>query len=349
MIDDVLEDIIDDKRDLTEEEAYKCMDDLISGDYPDVKVAAFLIALRMKGETIDEITGLTKSMKDHAVQIDYNPGEYLIETCGTGGDTFKTFNVSTASSIIASAGGAKISKHGNRSVSSKFGGADALEALGINIKLSPEQVINSIEKCNFAFIFAPIYHKATKNVMMIRKELKTRTVFNVLGPISCPSNVTARLTGVYDPDLVEPIARVASNLGVKRGMIVHGFDDEGNPAMDEVSNIGKTKVAFIDHGDIEVKYISPHDFGLEFSNPDDIRAPESSEEHLKIIYNIIDNVTDTSMDNARLVLCLMNSACILYLTEKVDSLEEGVELSRKIVEDGTARKQLDKIIKISNE
>ena len=228
MIDDVLEDIIDDKRDLTEEEAYKCMDDLISGDYPDVKVAAFLIALRMKGETIDEITGLTKSMKDHAVQIDYDPDEYLIETCGTGGDTFKTFNVSTASSIIASAGGAKISKHGNRSVSSKFGGADALEALGINIKLSPEQVINSIEKCNFAFIFAPIYHKATKNVMMIRKELKTRTVFNVLGPISCPSNVTARLTGVYDPDLVEPIARVASNLGVKRGMIVHGFDDEGN-------------------------------------------------------------------------------------------------------------------------
>lgn len=349
MIDDVLEDIIDDKRDLTEEEAYKCMDDLISGDYPDVKVAAFLIALRMKGETIDEITGLTKSMKDHAVQIDYDPDEYLIETCGTGGDTFKTFNVSTASSIIASAGGAKISKHGNRSVSSKFGGADALEALGINIKLSPEQVINSIEKCNFAFIFAPIYHKATKNVMMIRKELKTRTVFNVLGPISCPSNVTARLTGVYDPDLVEPIARVASNLGVKRGMIVHGFDDEGNPAMDEVSNIGKTKVAFIDHGDIEVKYISPHDFGLEFSNPYDIRAPESSEEHLKIIYNIIDNVTDTSKDKARLDLCLMNSACILYLTEKVDSLEEGVELSRKIVEDGTARKQLDKIIKISNE
>lgn len=349
MIDDVLEDIIDDKRDLTEEEAYKCMDDLISGDYPDVKVAAFLIALRMKGETIDEITGLTKSMKDHAVQIDYDPDEYLIETCGTGGDTFKTFNVSTASSIIASAGGAKISKHGNRSVSSKFGGADALEALGINIKLSPEQVINSIEKCNFAFIFAPIYHKATKNVMMIRKELKTRTVFNVLGPISCPSNVTARLTGVYDPDLVEPIARVASNLGVKRGMIVHGFDDEGNPAMDEVSNIGKTKVAFIDHGDIEVKYINPHDFGLEFSNPDDIRAPESSEEHLKIIYNIIDNVTDTSKDKARLDLCLMNSACILYLTEKVDSLEEGVELSRKIVEDGTARKQLDKIIKISNE
>lgn len=349
MIDDVLEDIIDDKRDLTEEEAYKCMDDLISGDYPDVKVAAFLIALRMKGETIDEITGLTKSMKDHAVQIDYDPDEYLIETCGTGGDTFKTFNVSTASSIIASAGGAKISKHGNRSVSSKFGGADALEALGINIKLSPEQVINSIEKCNFAFIFAPIYHKATKNVMMIRKELKTRTVFNVLGPISCPSNVTARLTGLYNPDLVEPIARVASNLGVKRGMIVHGFDNEGNPAMDEVSNIGKTKVAFIDHGDIEVKYITPHDFGLEFSNPDDIRAPESSEEHLQIIYNIINNVTDTSKDKARLDLCLMNSACILYLTEKVDSLEEGVELSRKIVEDGTARKQLDKIIKISNE
>lgn len=349
MISDVLDDIIDNKRDLTVDEAYACMDDLVSGDYPDVIVAAFLIALRSKGETIDEITGLTRSMRDHAVQIDYDPGEYLIETCGTGGDLFKTFNVSTAASIVASAGGAKISKHGNRSVSSKFGGADALEALGINIELTPEEVANSIDKCNFAFIFAPVYHEATKNVMMIRKQLKTRTVFNILGPISCPSKVTARLTGVYDPDLVEPIAKVSSNLGVERGMIVHGFDHEGNPAMDEISNIGKTKVAFINHGDIEVKYITPKDFGLDFVNPEDIRAPDTPEEHVQIIENILNNVVETSKDKARMELCLMNAASILYLTEKVDSLEEGVILSKKLIEDGTARKQLDKIIKYSNE
>ena len=349
MISEVLDDIIDKNRNLTVDEAYECMDDLVSGNYPNVVVSSFLTALRMKGETIDEITGLNRSMKNHAVQIDYKPEDYLIETCGTGGDTFKTFNVSTVASIIASAGGAKISKHGNRSVSSKFGGADALEALGVNIELSPEKVINSIDKCNFAFIFAPIYHVATKNVMMIRKQLKTRTVFNLLGPISCPTNVNARLTGIYDPELLETIAKVAMNLGVECGMIVHGFDENGNPAMDEISNIGKTKVAFIDNGDITVKYITPEDFGLSFSKPEDIVAPETPQEHIQIIYNILNNVTTTSQDRARLDLCLMNSASILYLTKKVDSLEEGVIYSRKLIEDGSAKKQLEKIIKYSNE
>ncbi len=349
MIREVLDDIIDNKRDLTIEEAYSCMDDMMEKKYSDIVVSAFLIALRMKGETIDEITGLTQSMIDHAVQIDYEPKEgYLAETCGTGGDTFKTFNVSTVASIIASAGGAKISKHGNRSVSSKFGGADALEALGVNIELTPEQVINSLEKCNFAFIFAQKYHLATKNVMNVRGELKTKTIFNLIGPISCPSKVTARVTGVYDPELVETIAKVSMNLGVKRGMIVHGFDNEGNPAMDEISNIGKTKVAFINDGKIDVKYVTPEDYGLEYANPDDVRAPDTSEEHLQIIYNIVDNNINTPQDKARLELALMNSASILYTTEIVDSLSEGVELSRKLVEDGSVRKQLDDIIKYSN-
>lgn len=349
MISEVLDDIIDNQRDLTYDEAYMCMNDLIEGIYPDSIVASFLTALRMKKETIDEITGFTQSMKDHALQIEYEPvDEYLVESCGTGGDLFKTFNVSTVASIIASAAGAKISKHGNRSVSSKFGGADALEALGVNIELTPEEVGNSIENCNFAFIFAPIYHKATKNVMMLRRELKTRTIFNLLGPISCPSRVTARVTGLYDPDLVETIAKVAIKLGVKRGMIVHGFDQDGNPAMDEVSNIGKTKVAFIDNGDISVKYITPKDFGLEYADPRDIESPESPDEHLEIIYNILNNVTDTKSDKARMDLALMNSACILYAANKVNSLKEGVDVSYDIIQSGAALKQLDNIVKYSN-
>ena len=347
MIREVLDDILDNRRNLTRDEAYECMNDLISGEYPDTLISAFLVALRMKGETIDEITGLTQSMKDHATQIEYNPNEYLAESCGTGGDTLKTFNVSTTASIIASACGAKISKHGNRSVSSKFGGADALEALGVNIELSPEQVINSLEKCNFAFIFAPKYHMATKNVMMIRKELKTRTIFNLIGPITCPSNVTARMTGVYDPNLVEIVAEVSKNLGVKKGMIVHGFDENGNPAMDEVSNVGKTKVAFIEDDQITVKYITPEDFGLDYARREDITAPDSPEEHLKIITNILNNVTESKEDKARMELCLINSASILYVTDKVKTLEEGVLVSRKAIEDGTAKKQLEKIIKYS--
>ncbi len=348
MIREALEEILEQNDDLSRQEAYECMNDLISGEYPDTLISAFLIALRMKGETIDEITGLTESMKDHAIQIEYDPGEYLAESCGTGGDTLKTFNVSTTASIIASACGAKISKHGNRSVSSKFGGADALEALGVNIELNPQQVINSIEKCNFAFIFAPKYHEATKNVMMIRKELKTRTIFNLIGPITCPSNVTARMTGVYDPELVETVAEVSKNLGVKRGMIVHGFDADGNPAMDEISNIGKTKVAFIEDDTITTRYITPEDFGLNYANPEDIYAPDSVEEHLKIILNILNNVTDTKQDVARMELSLMNAASILYVTDKVSSLEEGVKIARRAVEDGSAKRQLDKIIKYSN-
>lgn len=348
MIREVFDDVLDKQRNLTRMEAYECMNDLISGKYPDTLVSAFLIALRMKSESIDEITGLTQSMKDHAIQINYNPDEYLVESCGTGGDTLKTFNVSTTASIIASACGAKISKHGNRSVSSKFGGADALEALGVNIELSPSQVINSLEGCNFAFIFAPKYHVATKNVMKIRKDLKTRTIFNLIGPITCPSNVTARMTGVYDPDLVETVAEVSKNLGVKRGMIVHGFDEKGNDAMDEISNIGKTKVAFIENDEIYTRYITPDDFGLEYSNPKDIVAPDTAEEHLKIIYNIINNVTQTKEDVARMNLSLMNSASILYVADKVKTLEEGVECSRKAIEEGLVKKQLSEIIRYSH-
>lgn len=348
MIREVLDDILDYNNNLTRNQAYECMNDLISGEYPDTLISAFLIALRMKGETIDEITGLTESMKDHALQIKYNPGEFLVESCGTGGDTLKTFNVSTTSSIIASSCGVKISKHGNRSVSSKFGGADALEALGVNIELSPEEVVNSLNKCGFAFIFAPKYHTATKNVMMIRKQLKTRTIFNLIGPITCPSEITARMTGVYDPDLVESIAEVSKNLGVERGMIVHGFDEKGHAAMDEISNIGKTKVAFICDDNITTKYITPEDFGLKYSCRKDIIAPDTPEEHLKIINNILDNVTETSADIARMNLSLMNSAAILFVANKVSSLEEGVEVSRNAVEKGIAKKQLESIIKYSN-
>ena len=347
MIYDVLDDIIENRRDLTYEESYECMNDLISGDYPDSVISSFLIALRMKKENIDEITGLTQSMRDHALNIDYKPDDYLVESCGTGGDILKTFNVSTVSSIVASAAGAKISKHGNRSVSSSYGGADALEDLGVNIELPPKQVINSLERCNFAFIYAPLYHEATKNVMAIRKQLKTRTIFNLIGPITCPTDITARMTGIYDPALVENIAQVSINLGVKRGMIVHGFDQHNNPAMDEISNVGKTKVAFIDHGKVDVRYVSPQDFGLDYSRSEDIKSPSTSTEHLEIIYNILNNVTTTKADKARMDLCLMNSAAILYVADKVDNLKEGVELSREVIEKSLAKKQLEKIIKCS--
>lgn len=348
MIGEVLDNIIDNKINLTEKEAYACMDDMINQNYNDNIVAAFLIALRMKKESIPEITGFAKSMRDHGKHVDYKPKGYMLDVCGTGGDVFKTFNVSTIASIIASSGGAEISKHGNRSVSSKCGGADVLEALGVNINVSPELNSNSLEKCNYGFLFAPVYHPATKNVMMIRKNLNTRTVFNLLGPLTCPSNLNAQLMGIYDPNLIEDISKVLVNLGRKRGMVVHGYDQNGNEAMDEISIIGKTKVGFINHGKINIKYIAPDDFGCEIVNPDYIKAPNTINEHTQIIRNILDNKQDTNEDKARLDLAVINSSAILYVADKVKDLEEGTELSRELIKDGTAKEQLSRIIKYSN-
>lgn len=349
MITEIFDELIDKQRDLTEEEAYACMDDMINETCNDNIIAAFLIALRIKGETIPEITGFAKSMRDHGKHVDYKPKGYMLDACGTGGDTFKTFNVSTAASIIASSGGAEISKHGNRSVSSKCGGADVLEALGVNISAGPKVNENSLEHCNYGFLFAPIYHPATKNVMGIRKSLNTRTVFNLLGPLTCPSNLNAQMMGIYNPNLIEDIAKVLVNLGRERAMIVHGFDQNGNPAMDEISIIGKTKVAFIDHEKIEIKYISPENFGCKKVNPEYIKAPNTLEEHVEIIKNILNNKQDTKEDKTKLDLALINSSAMLYVADKVKNLKEGVELSKELVANGKAKEQLNKIIKYSNE
>ncbi len=348
MIEEIFDSLLDEQRDLTEEEASKCMEDMILGNCNDNIIAGFLIALRIKGESIPEITGFAKTMASYGRHVDYVPKGYLLDVCGTGGDNFKTFNVSTAASIIAAAGGAEISKHGNRSVSSKCGGADVLEALGVNIMPDPEVNSYSLEHCNYGFLFAPKYHPATKNVMGIRKSLGTRTVFNLLGPLTCPSNLNAQFIGIYDPDLIEDIAEVLVNLGRKRAMVLHGFDNEGNPAMDEISIIGKTKVAFINHGKIRVDYISPETFGCNSVNPDYIRAPESKDDHVKIIKNILVNKQDTDKDKARLDLACMNSAGILYVADKVKSLDEGFNYSKELIKDNSAYDELDKIKYYSN-
>lgn len=347
MIHEVLDSLIDDQKDLTMNEASKCMDEMITGTCDDATIAAFLIALRIKKETVPEITGFAKTMKEHSVKVNFKPNEYMLDTAGTGGDTFKTFNVTTAASIIASSGGVLISKHGNRSVSSKCGGADVLEALGVNIETTPEQVSNSLEHTGFGFIFAPKYHPATKNVMGLRRALNTRTVFNILGPLTCPANTNAQIMGIFDPEFVEPIAGVLDNLGIKRAMVVHGFDEKGNTAMDEISIIGKTKVSFLDHGEIETKYITPEDFNCTCIDPKYIKAPDTIEDHVKIIKDILNDKYDTKAEKGRMDLCLMNSASMLYIAKKVDSLAEGVDVSRNLIQEGLAKDQLTKIIEYS--
>ncbi len=238
---------------LSENEAYECMIEIASGYASDIQISSFLTSLSMKGETVDEITGFVKAMQDMSIGVHPNINVPVVDTCGTGGDRLKTFNISTISAIIAASCGVVVAKHGNRSITSKCGGADILEALGVNINCSAKEVERCMENIGIGFMFAPNFHPAMKYVMPVRQKLGIRTVFNLIGPLASPGRADIHLLGVFDPDYVEIFAEVLKNLEVKRAMVVHGFDVDGNPAMDEISTLGKTKVAFLDAGKIEVK------------------------------------------------------------------------------------------------
>ncbi|MDO5851162.1 MAG: anthranilate phosphoribosyltransferase [Methanobacteriaceae archaeon] len=342
MIQDVLDKVINGEN-LTQDEAYNCMNEMMEGKSNEVLISSFLTALRIKNETIDEITGFANSMRKYSIKVDYTPKTYLLDTCGTGGDTLKTFNISTIASIIAATGGVKIAKHGNRSITSKCGGADALERLGVNINNNSKEVEKSIEKSGFGFIYAPQYHPALKNIMPIRKMLNTRTVFNILGPLTCPAPCNAQVMGIFDPDYVEPIANVLSNLGTKRAMVFHGFDNNDNPAMDEISIIGKTKVSFLNEGIVDTKYIRPKDFGYDIVDKKDIMAYDNINDNIQVIKDIVSNNIKTKADLSKKQLCVMNASAIFYTSEIVDSLKEGVNLSEKLLETGQVYQKLEEI------
>ncbi|WP_414469082.1 anthranilate phosphoribosyltransferase [Methanobacterium sp. ACI-7] len=332
--------------DLNEKEAYECMMQIVSGKASDIQMASFLTALSMKGENVDEITGFVKAMREVAVSVSPNIDAPLVDTCGTGGDKLKTFNVSTVSSIIAASCGVVVAKHGNRSITSKCGGADLLESLGVNIDNSAENVEKCMEEASIGFMFAPNFHPAMKHVMPVRKEMRIRTVFNILGPLTSPANADIQLLGVFDPEYVEIMAEVLKNLGVKRAMVVHGFDEEGNPAMDEISSIGKTKVAFLDDGKIEIKNIYPEDFGIKRGNKELIKASSDLEENKEIALSLLKS--KDKIESARLDLCLINAAAILFLSKKVDSFPDGVKMALESVKSNQAIQTLKQFAKSSN-
>lgn len=334
-------------QDLDEDEAYSCMMEMVSGNASEIHMAAILAALTTKGESISEITGFVRGMRQVAVKVSPKLNQPLVDTCGTGGDIFKTFNVSTIAAIIAAAAGVAIAKHGNRAVSSKCGGADILEAMGVNINTTKENVECCLEKTGIGFMFAPNFHPATRHVMPVRTKLGIRTVFNILGPLTSPASADIHLMGVFDPDYVEVMANVLNNLGVKKAMVVHGFDDEDNPAMDEISIIGKTKVAFLDDGIINIQEIYPEDFGIKCTEKELIKAPETLDENLQIAMDVLEGKTDNSSQKARMDICLANAGAILYLAGKTPNLKEGVELARTIIREGLALEKLQDFVKIS--
>ena len=322
-------------QDLTYDEAYQTMDEIMSGEASEVQMSAYLTAMSMKGETIEEITASAKAMRDHCVRLLND--EEVLEIVGTGGDGSNTFNISTTSSIVISAAGVSVAKHGNRSASSKCGAADVLEELGVNIHITPEKSLQCLKEINLCFLFAQNYHLSMKYVAGVRKELSIRTIFNILGPLTNPAGASMQVLGVYEKDLIEPLTEVLNNLGVKSAMVVYGLD-----VMDEISTSAKTAVCEIKNGKTMSYEISPEYFDMEFSSKDELVGGDAKE-NAKITLSILNGEKGPRRDAV-----LLNSAAGLYVAGKVNTLREGVKLAEEIIDSGKALKQLEKFIEVTN-
>lgn len=324
------------KQDLSYETAEAVMDEIMSGDATPVQMAAYLTALAMKGETIDEITASAAGMRSHCVKLLHDMD--VLEIVGTGGDGSNSFNISTTASLVIAAAGVPVAKHGNRAASSKCGAADVLEALGVNIDLTPERSAELLKKIDICFLFAQNYHIAMKYVAPVRKELSIRTVFNILGPLSNPAGANMELMGVYDKELVEPLAQVMMKLGVRRGMVVYGQD-----SLDEISLSAPTSICEIKDGWFQSYEITPEDFGYARCAKEDLVGGDP-EDNAAITRAIINGTDRGPKRNA---VCL-NAGAALYITGAVDTMAEGVRLAERLIDEGKAAAKLEEFIKESN-
>ena len=324
------------KQDLAYAEAEAVMDEIMSGQATPVQMSAYLTALALKGETIDEITASAAGMRAHCIKLLHNLD--VLEIVGTGGDGSNSFNISTTSSLVIAAGGIPVAKHGNRAASSKSGAADVLEALGVKITLTPERSAEILKKINICFLFAQNYHIAMKYVAPIRKELGIRTVFNILGPLSNPAGANMELMGVYDQSLVEPLAQVMANLGVDRGMVVYGQD-----SLDEISMCAPTSVCEIRDGKFTSYEITPEQFGYERCEKGALTGgtPAENAEITKAI------LKGEEKGPKRQAVCL-NAGAALYIAGKAASIEEGVKLAESLIDSGAALKKLEEFIEETN-
>jgi anthranilate phosphoribosyltransferase len=326
------------KEDLTYDEAYAVMNEIMSGETTLTQNAAFLAALSTKSaraETTDEIAGCAAAMRAHATRVD--TGMELFEIVGTGGDNAHSFNISTTSALVAAAGGMKVAKHGNRAASSQCGTADCLEALGVNIQQSPARCVELLNEVGMCFFFAQKYHTSMKYVGAIRKELGFRTVFNILGPLTNPGSPAMQLLGVYDEYLVAPLAQVLVNLGVKRGMVVYGQDK-----LDEISMSAPTTVCEIRDGWFKSSVITPEEFGLKRCTKDELRGG-TPKENAEITLAILRGETGPKRDAV-----LMNAGASLYIGGKADTMADGISLAASILDSGKALETLNRLIEVSN-
>ena len=324
------------KENLTYEEAEAVMNEIMEGEASAVQMSSYLTALSMKGETVEEITASAAGMRAHCVRL-LNDMDVL-EIVGTGGDGANSFNISTTSSLVISAAGIPVAKHGNRAASSKCGAADVLEALGVNITISPEKSRELLEKIGICFLFAQNYHIAMKYVAPVRRELGIRTIFNILGPLANPAGANMELMGVYDESLIEPLAHVLANLGVKRALVVYGTD-----GLDEISLSAPTKICEVKDGTFTSYEITPEQFGLTRCKKEDLVGGTPAE-NAQITHDILAGKPGPKRDAV-----LMNAGAAIYMAGKAETIQDGIDMARNMIDSGKAAAQLEKFVKLSNQ
>ncbi|HTY11154.1 MAG TPA: anthranilate phosphoribosyltransferase [Bacteroidota bacterium] len=324
------------KKDLTREESYDAMSEIMSGNASELLIASFLTALRMKGEAVAEIAGCAQAMREKATRIETKHPS-VIDTCGTGGDALGTFNISTAAAIVACGAGAVVAKHGNRAISSKCGSADVLKALGVNIEIPKEKVEECLDKVGIAFLFAPLMHGAMKYAAPVRKELGMRTVFNLLGPLTNPAGARRQLMGVFDGRLTELLARVLLDLGTERAMVVHG---EGG--LDEISTFGRTIISEIKDGTVSTYEFDHSSVGIPSGTLDDIVGGDA-EFNARIVNDIL-----KGKKNAQRNITLLNAGAAIYIAGKASTFAEGVKLAEESIDSGRAKKKLEELVNQTN-
>ena len=328
-----------DGNDLSFEDSQSALREIMAGEATDAQIAAFLTALRMKGETVEELTAFAKVMRENCVQLHPNVNGRMLDTCGTGGDKLKTFNISTAAAFVIAGAGVTIAKHGNRSVTSKSGSADVLECLGIDLKASPETVEKAIEQVGIGFMFAPVFHPAMRHAVAARKEVGIRTAFNVLGPLTNPASADAQLLGVYDPELTETLAYVLRKLDCEEAMVVHGLD-----GLDEVSTLGKTVIAHMKGGEVTTREMTPKDLGVKRASLENLQVA-TVEENAETLFKTVNG--KSGRDDAKTDIVLVNAAAGLIVSGKTRNFAEGVELAGESISSGAAYMKLRELVRVT--
>lgn len=327
---------VTERKDLSVDEMTDVMRTIMTGEATQAQIGGFLVGLRMKGETIDEVTAAASVMRELATKVDVNK-EYLVDTCGTGGDSSGSFNISTASAFVVAAAGGRVAKHGNRSITSKSGSADVLETAGVNLNVAPEQVAACVNEIGVGFMFAPAHHSAMKHAIGPRKEMAVRTIFNVLGPLTNPAGAPNQVLGVFAKEWVEPLAHVLKNLGSNHVLVVHAED-----GLDEISIGSETHVAELKDGEVKTYTIRPEDFGMKSVGLEAVRAKDSADS-LAIIKSVMDNKEGPAKD-----IVSLNAGAAIYVAGLATTLAEGVARAKEVIASGAVKNKLDELISLSN-